>query len=78
MVPFVQDLLNLLVLPGLLGEKLLFSWRPFEANVRIEYHPQGPEGPPVEIDFTPPWPRISMVEEIEKKSGITVGLLLFK
>lgn len=25
------------------------------------------------IDFTPPWPRISMVEEIEKKGGVTLG-----
>ena len=25
------------------------------------------------IDFTPPWPRISMVEEIEKKGGVKLG-----
>lgn len=47
-----------------------------KGSYKIEYHPAGPEGPPVEIDFTPPWPRISMVEEIEKKSGIKVGLLV--
>ena len=38
-----------------------------------EYHPNGPDGAPVTIDFTPPWPRISMVEEIEKKGGVTLG-----
>lgn len=35
----------------------------------IEYHPNGPEKDAVSIDFTPPWPRISMVEEIEKHTG---------
>jgi len=42
-------------------------------SYKIEYHPDGPEGEPVTIDFTPPWPRISMMDEIEKKSGIKFG-----
>lgn len=36
----------------------------------IEYHPEGPDGDAIKIDFTPPWPRVSMVEEIEKQSGV--------
>lgn len=44
-----------------------------KGSYKIEYHPNGPDGPPVEIDFTPPWPRISMVEEIEKKGGVKLG-----
>ena len=32
-------------------------------GVRIEYHPHGRGRDAVEIDFTPPWPRIPMVEE---------------
>jgi len=44
-----------------------------KGSYKIEYHPDGPEGKPIEIDFTPPWPRISMVEEIEKKAGIKLG-----
>jgi len=40
-----------------------------KGSYKIEYHPDGPDGKPIEIDFTPPWPRISMVEEIEKKTG---------
>eukprot|EP00747_Dinoflagellata_sp_TGD_P162929 gnl/TRDRNA2_/TRDRNA2_181096_c0_seq1.p2 gnl/TRDRNA2_/TRDRNA2_181096_c0~~gnl/TRDRNA2_/TRDRNA2_181096_c0_seq1.p2 ORF type:complete len:556 (-),score=165.44 gnl/TRDRNA2_/TRDRNA2_181096_c0_seq1:41-1708(-) len=40
-----------------------------KGSYKIEYHPDGPEGKAVEIDFTPPWRRISMVEEIEKKTG---------
>ncbi|CAJ1335833.1 unnamed protein product [Effrenium voratum] len=35
----------------------------------IQYHPQGPEKAAVEIDFKPPWPRISMVDEIERLTG---------
>lgn len=31
----------------------------------------GPDEPPVEIDFTPPWPRISMCSSLEKKLGVT-------
>merc|ERR1719499_1091239 len=40
-----------------------------KGSYKIQYHPDGPEGDPIEIDFTPPWPRVSMVEEIEKKLG---------
>ena len=47
-----------------------------KGSYKIEYHPTGPDGPAVEIDFTPPWPRISMVEEIEKKGGIKLGQLV--
>eukprot|EP00434_Breviolum_minutum_P036789 symbB.v1.2.032612.t1/scaffold3934.1/size47971/2 len=38
----------------------------------IDYHPNGPDKDAVSIDFTPPWPRISMVEEIEKHTGKTL------
>lgn len=47
-----------------------------KGSYKIEYHPNGPDSPPVEIDFTPPWPRISMVEEIEKKGGVKLGQLV--
>jgi len=40
-----------------------------KGSYKIEYHADGPDKPPVEIDFTPPWRRISMVEEIEKNTG---------
>merc|ERR1719188_2069285 len=40
-----------------------------KGTYKIQYHPEGPDSDAVEIDFTPPWPRISMVEEIEKKLG---------
>jgi len=44
-----------------------------KGSYKIQYHPDGPEGEPIEIDFTPPWSRISMVEEIEKKSGVKIN-----
>ncbi|KAI8897859.1 hypothetical protein BC833DRAFT_592077 [Globomyces pollinis-pini] len=33
---------------------------------KIKYHPQGPEGPELELDFTPPFRRISMIDELER------------
>jgi len=36
----------------------------------IDYHAEGPDKEAVKIDFTPPWPRISMIEEIEEKTGV--------
>lgn len=33
---------------------------------KITYHPDGPEGEGYEIDFTPPFKRVSMIEELEK------------
>lgn len=44
-----------------------------KGSYKVEYHPDGPDEDPVEIDFTPPWPRISMVEEIEKQSGLKLN-----
>lgn len=39
-------------------------------SYKIMYHPDGPEGQAYEIDFTPPFRRISMVEELEKVLGV--------
>ena len=36
---------------------------------KIKYHPKGPEGEELEIDFSPPWRRISMMAELERKIG---------
>jgi len=41
-----------------------------KGSYKIEYHPDGPDAPPIEIDFTPPWPRFSMVETIEKEANV--------
>jgi len=41
-----------------------------KGSYKIQYHPDGPEGEAIEIDFTPPWRRVPMVEEIEKKAGV--------
>uniref|UniRef100_A0A8C0S975 Lysine--tRNA ligase n=1 Tax=Canis lupus familiaris TaxID=9615 RepID=A0A8C0S975_CANLF len=39
-------------------------------SYKVTYHPDGPEGEAYEIDFTPPFRRISMVEELEKALGV--------
>jgi len=40
-----------------------------KGSYKIQYHPEGPDGPAVDLDFTPPWPRYSMIDEIEKAAG---------
>jgi lysyl-tRNA synthetase, class II len=34
-------------------------------SFKIQYHANGPENAPVEINFEPPWRRVSMIEELE-------------
>ncbi|CAG8469209.1 9676_t:CDS:2 [Diversispora eburnea] len=36
---------------------------------KIIYHPQGPEGPALNIDFTPPFKRINLIQALEEKLG---------
>lgn len=37
---------------------------------KVTYHPDGPEGQAYEIDFTPPFKRVSMVHDLEKEMGV--------
>jgi lysyl-tRNA synthetase class 2 len=39
---------------------------------KIRYHPEGPEGPELEIDFAPPFRRISMCSGLEEALGVTL------
>ncbi|OCT84518.1 hypothetical protein XELAEV_18022671mg [Xenopus laevis] len=51
-------------------EKLLSGMvKHITGGYKVTYHPEGPEGPEYEIDFTPPFRRISMVHELEKALG---------
>ncbi|KAK9823612.1 hypothetical protein WJX72_004233 [[Myrmecia] bisecta] len=43
-----------------------------KGGYKIQYHANGPDEPAVEIDFTPPWPRISMCSGLEKILGVTL------
>uniref|UniRef100_A0A3Q7JWB6 Aminoacyl-tRNA synthetase class II (D/K/N) domain-containing protein n=1 Tax=Solanum lycopersicum TaxID=4081 RepID=A0A3Q7JWB6_SOLLC len=38
----------------------------------IKYHAKGLESDPIEIDFTPPFRRIDMVEELEKIANLNI------
>ncbi|KAJ8293247.1 Lysine--tRNA ligase, cytoplasmic [Rhodotorula toruloides] len=38
---------------------------------KIKYHPEGKEGPEMELDFSTPWKRFNMIEELEKQLGVT-------
>lgn len=37
---------------------------------KIKYHPEGSEGPEEEIDFTPPFRRVSMIKTLEEKLNV--------
>lgn len=37
---------------------------------KIKYHPEGPEGPEEEIDFTPPFRRVNMIKTLEEKLNV--------
>merc|ERR1712232_1384752 len=39
----------------------------------VDYHPDGPEGKCVKIDFSRPWKRFPMVDTIEEKSGVKLN-----
>ncbi|PKU35300.1 hypothetical protein llap_14394 [Limosa lapponica baueri] len=52
-------------------EKLLSGMvKHITGSYKITYHPDGPDGQAYEIDFTPPFRRISMVDELEKVLGV--------
>ncbi|KAK4054125.1 lysyl-tRNA synthetase [Microbotryomycetes sp. JL201] len=36
---------------------------------KIKYHPDGPDGKELELDFSTPWKRFDMLEELEKQTG---------
>jgi lysyl-tRNA synthetase class 2 len=38
-------------------------------SYKIQYHPDGPEGKAIDIDFTPPFRRISMISGLEEAIG---------
>ncbi|CCH44291.1 lysyl-tRNA synthetase, class II [Wickerhamomyces ciferrii] len=35
-------------------------------DYKIKYHPEGPEGKELTLDFSRPWKRVNMIEELEK------------
>ncbi|XP_038825399.1 lysine--tRNA ligase-like isoform X1 [Salvelinus namaycush] len=52
-------------------EKLLSGMvKHITGEYKVKYHPEGPEGPTQEIDFTPPFRRVSMTHDLEKEMGV--------
>lgn len=48
--------------------ELLFSEmvKEITGSYKVTYHPDGPEGKALELDFSRPWKRVNMMEELEK------------
>lgn len=53
--------------------ELLFSEmvKEITGDYKITYHPDGPTGEALTLDFTRPWKRINMIEELEKVYNVT-------
>jgi lysyl-tRNA synthetase class 2 len=53
--------------------ELLFSEmvKSITGDYKVKYHPDGPEGEELTLDFSRPWKRINMIEELEKVYGVT-------
>ncbi|TKY54171.1 Lysine--tRNA ligase [Spatholobus suberectus] len=43
-----------------------------KGSYKIKYHADGIDKKPMEIDFTPPFRRIDMIEELEKLAGLSI------
>ncbi|KAK2151477.1 hypothetical protein LSH36_362g05000 [Paralvinella palmiformis] len=51
-------------------EKLVSSMvKAITGGYKIKYHPEGPDGPEWEIDFTPPFKKLDMLPGLEKELG---------
>uniref|UniRef100_A0A8C1Y6R9 Lysine--tRNA ligase n=1 Tax=Cyprinus carpio TaxID=7962 RepID=A0A8C1Y6R9_CYPCA len=59
-------------------EKLLSGMvKHITGGYKVTYHPDGPEGQAYEIDFTPPFRRISMTQDLEKELGVKSSFFFF-
>ena len=47
-----------------------------KGSYKIQYHANGPDEPAVEIDFTPPFKRFSMIADLEKALDIKIPMPL--
>jgi lysyl-tRNA synthetase class 2 len=56
-----------------LTEKLLSGMvKELTGGYKVKYHANGLENDPIEIDFTPPFRRIDMIEELEKMANLSI------
>ena len=51
--------------------------RELKGSYKIQYHAKGPGQEPIEIDFMPPWPRLSMIAELEKELDVQIPTDLY-
>lgn len=58
---------------GLISSYLQFAGlvKTLKGSYKFTYHPEGPDKESVEIDFTPPFKRFSLIKDLEKLLGVT-------
>ena len=44
--------------------------RHIHGSYKVKFHPDGPEGPEQEIDFTPPFRKMDMLDELSKRLNV--------
>ncbi|XP_062163871.1 lysine--tRNA ligase, cytoplasmic isoform X2 [Alnus glutinosa] len=59
-------------LMGLTEEMLSGMVKELTGGYKIKYHANGLDKDPIEIDFTPPFRRIDMIEELEKMANLNI------
>ncbi|KAK7303905.1 hypothetical protein RJT34_14823 [Clitoria ternatea] len=45
-----------------------------KGSYKIKYHADGVDKDPIEIDFTPPFRRLDMIDELEKMAGLSIPI----
>lgn len=63
------DYNDLMTITEELVSGMVFS---IHGSYKIKYHPDGPEGEEVEIDFTPPFKRLSINSVLEKELNVKI------
>ncbi|CAB1339434.1 unnamed protein product [Coregonus sp. 'balchen'] len=53
-----------------LYHKVTWMVKHITGGYKVKYHPEGPEGQTCEIDFTPPFRRVSLTHDLEKEMGV--------
>ncbi|KAM7481057.1 hypothetical protein LguiB_005640 [Lonicera macranthoides] len=56
-----------------LTEKMLSGMiKELTGGYKVKYHANGLDNEPIEIDFTPPFRRIDMIEDLEKMANLSI------
>lgn len=73
-MPMVQAYADYNDLMDLTEDMVSGMVKQIKGSYKVQYHADGPDKPTLEIDFTPPWRRISMVRSVAAQSHCPVSV----